>query len=71
MSKRTPLAQLVGLAACLAVAFLTAGIGAIASIDAAGFYAQLTRPAWAPPPLISARATASASAAARIARRGV
>ena len=49
MSKRTPLAQLAGLAACLAIAFLTAGIGAIASIDAAGFYAQLTRPAWAPP----------------------
>ena len=29
MSKRTPLAQLAGLAACLTVAFITAGIGAI------------------------------------------
>ena len=49
MRPRSIPAQLLGLAACLAVAFLTAGIGAIASIDAAGFYAQLNRPSWAPP----------------------
>lgn len=49
MRPRSIPAQLLGLAACLAVAFLTAGIGAIASIDAAGFYAQLNRPPWAPP----------------------
>ena len=42
-------AQLLGLAAWLAVAFVAGGIGAIASIDAAAFYAGLVRPGWAPP----------------------
>lgn len=31
------------------LAFAAAAVGAIASIDAAGFYARLNRPAWAPP----------------------
>ena len=33
----------------LLLAFAAAAVGAIASIDAAGFYARLVRPAWAPP----------------------
>jgi translocator protein len=39
----------LGLAACLGLSFLTAGVGAAASVNAAAFYAQLLRPAWAPP----------------------
>lgn len=49
MSRRSTLAQTIGLAGWLAVVFSAAAIGAIASIDAATFYAQLIRPAWAPP----------------------
>ncbi|MGQ9426602.1 TspO/MBR family protein [Gilvimarinus sp. F26214L] len=41
--------QLIGLAAWLAVSFVAATIGAIASIRAAAFYAELRRPDWAPP----------------------
>jgi tryptophan-rich sensory protein len=41
--------QAVGLVAWLAIGFLAAGLGAAASIDAGPFYAQLVRPAWAPP----------------------
>jgi tryptophan-rich sensory protein len=33
----------------LALAFVAAGLGAVASVDAASFYAQLSKPAWAPP----------------------
>ena len=46
---RSPRAQTVGLVAWLAVAFAAAAVGAVASIDAASFYTQLVRPAWAPP----------------------
>lgn len=49
MSQRSTLAQTVGLAVWLAVAFTAAAVGAVASIDASVFYAQLVRPAWAPP----------------------
>ncbi|RYF39638.1 MAG: tryptophan-rich sensory protein, partial [Comamonadaceae bacterium] len=49
MSQRSPLAQTVGLAGWLGVAFAVAAIGAVASVDAGTFYAQLVRPAWAPP----------------------
>jgi len=42
--------QIAGLAAWLAVAFIAAGIGATASLDAGPFYMQLARPGWAPPP---------------------
>jgi tryptophan-rich sensory protein len=49
MSQRSPLSQTVGLVGWLAVAFAAAAIGAVASIDAGTFYAQLARPAWAPP----------------------
>lgn len=42
-------AQALGLAGWLGVAFLAGAIGAIASIDAKSFYAELVRPPWAPP----------------------
>lgn len=41
--------QFAGLIAWLAVCFVAAAIGSIASIQAASFYAQLVRPEWAPP----------------------
>ncbi len=46
---RTLTTQLLGLAGWLALCFAAAGLGAVASVDAAGFYAQLVQPAWAPP----------------------
>lgn len=49
MPERSALAQTFGLLAWLAVAFAAATIGAVASVDAGSFYAQLVRPAWAPP----------------------
>jgi tryptophan-rich sensory protein len=39
----------MGLAAWLVLTFTAAAIGAIASLHAAEFYAQLVRPSWAPP----------------------
>ena len=33
----------------LLVAFAAGAVGAVASVDAASFYAQLSKPAWAPP----------------------
>jgi len=41
--------QVLGLVAWLVVAFVAAGIGAAASINAPDFYRQLDRPSWAPP----------------------
>ncbi len=41
--------QILSLLACLALTYATAGIGGMASVQAQGFYAQLVRPAWAPP----------------------
>jgi tryptophan-rich sensory protein len=38
-----------GLVVCVAATFLAGGIGAIASVEAASFYAGLNRPGWAPP----------------------
>lgn len=49
MKQRSTLAQALGLAGWLALVFVAAGIGAIASVGAASFYSQLNRPAWAPP----------------------
>ena len=43
------LQQTAGLIGWLLVSFSAAAIGAVASADAAGFYAQLERPPWAPP----------------------
>lgn len=45
----TPRHRIAGLAGWIALSYATAAIGALASIDAASFYAQLRRPAWAPP----------------------
>jgi translocator protein len=41
--------QALGLIGWLTLAFAAGGIGAIASIDAAAFYATLNTPPWAPP----------------------
>jgi tryptophan-rich sensory protein len=41
--------QLIGLVGWLVVSFAAASIGAVASLDAASFYRQLSRPEWAPP----------------------
>jgi tryptophan-rich sensory protein len=41
--------QWLGLAGWLALAFAAAAIGAAASVGAKTFYAELARPAWAPP----------------------
>ena len=41
--------QLVGLLGWLLIAFAAGAVGAVASVDAASFYAQLSKPAWAPP----------------------
>ena len=49
MTRPPPITQALGLAAWLLASFVTGAVGALASIDAAGFYAQLVQPAWAPP----------------------
>ncbi len=41
--------QIKGLIGWLVLAYIAAAIGAVASINAAGFYASLQQPAWAPP----------------------
>lgn len=41
--------QLLGLIGWVAVCVAAAGIGGVASMNAGGFYEQLSRPAWAPP----------------------
>ncbi|MEY2854041.1 MAG: hypothetical protein RL030_1173 [Pseudomonadota bacterium] len=41
--------SLLGLAGWIALTFVAAAAGAMASIDAAGYYGQLVRPSWAPP----------------------
>ncbi len=46
----TPLPkQVIGLLAWLGVTFVSALLGAIASVNAGAFYQHLARPAWAPP----------------------
>ncbi|TFZ01026.1 TspO/MBR family protein [Ramlibacter rhizophilus] len=45
----SPGRQALALAIALGVCFTAAGLGAIASAGAPAFYAQLQRPAWAPP----------------------
>jgi translocator protein len=49
MPNRSLASQALGLAGWLALVFIAAGIGAIASVEAGSFYAQLVRPSWAPP----------------------
>lgn len=41
--------QLLGLLGWLALVFIAAALGAIASMDAGSFYGQLAKPSWAPP----------------------
>jgi tryptophan-rich sensory protein len=41
--------QVVGLVGWLLLVFAAAAVGAVASLDAPTFYAELRRPAWAPP----------------------
>lgn len=49
MPSRSPLAPWLGLATWLAITFAAAAVGALASVEAKVFYAQLVKPAWAPP----------------------
>jgi tryptophan-rich sensory protein len=49
MTSRSLPSQLVGLLAWLLAAFATGAVGAAASVDAGSFYAQLSKPSWAPP----------------------
>jgi tryptophan-rich sensory protein len=49
MTARSPVSQAVGLLGWLFVAFAAAAVGGIASVEAASFYAQLSKPPWAPP----------------------
>ncbi|MGE5318600.1 MAG: TspO/MBR family protein [Hyphomicrobiaceae bacterium] len=43
------MSQAIGLAVALCITFLAATAGGIASVNAGSFYAQLVKPAWAPP----------------------
>jgi benzodiazapine receptor len=49
MAQRSLSWQLAGLLGWLLAAFAAGAVGAVASIDAASFYAQLSKPSWAPP----------------------
>ena len=49
MTPRSPLSQFIGLLGWLLAAFAAAAVGAVASVDAGSFYAQLSKPSWAPP----------------------
>jgi len=49
MLKNSTRVRFIGLVAWLAVTFVAAAVGAVASLDAPAFYAQLVKPAWAPP----------------------
>lgn len=49
MTPRSLSSQVLGLVGWLLVAFAAAVLGAVASADAAKFYAQLVKPSWAPP----------------------
>jgi benzodiazapine receptor len=49
MSQRSVPLQGAGLLAWLGIVAVAAAIGAAASVEASAFYAQLVRPAWAPP----------------------
>ena len=44
--------QILGLVGWLVLSFAASAIGAVASIQAASFYAQLAQPVWAPPPWV-------------------
>ena len=44
--------QILGLVGWLVLCFAAAAVGAVASIQAESFYAQLAQPVWAPPPWV-------------------
>jgi benzodiazapine receptor len=49
MPPRSRRAQTLGFLGWLVLVLLAGGLGALASVEAASFYAQLNRPGWAPP----------------------
>ncbi len=49
MSNRSTGAQAFGLLGWLALSLLAGGLGAVASVNAVSFYAELNQPSWAPP----------------------
>jgi tryptophan-rich sensory protein len=49
MPRHSKLSLALGLLAWLAITFVAAAVGSIASVNAATFYAQLAKPTWAPP----------------------
>jgi len=49
VSDRLVSKQILGLVGWLAVTSIAAAVGATASVQAASFYGELTRPSWAPP----------------------
>jgi len=49
MTHPSRLRDLLALAAFLVLSFVTAGVGAVASVSAKDFYGQLVQPSWAPP----------------------
>ena len=49
MSSRSRPVQALGLVGWLLLTFAVAAAGAVASVDAANFYAQLSKPSWPPP----------------------
>jgi benzodiazapine receptor len=49
MTPRSRSSQLLGLLGWLLAVSAAGAVGAVASVDAASFYAQLSKPSWAPP----------------------
>lgn len=49
MAQRTKRQQLLGLIGWIVLSFSASAIGAVASVQAGAFYAQLAQPSWAPP----------------------
>lgn len=49
MLRNSTRAQVLGLAGWMALTFVAAAVGAVASMDAQDFYGQLAKPGWAPP----------------------
>ena len=49
MARASASRQFLGLAGWLLASFAAAGMGGLASVNAAGFYGDLVRPPWAPP----------------------
>ena len=50
MLRNSSRAQVIAAVAWLAITFVAAAVGSIASMEAPAFYGQLSKPAWAPPP---------------------